>query len=146
MAKLDGLETVLDFLKGLQPKITAQTETHDSVKKYIEGAQLHFSVTMENSAMKFEELITQKREAILNLAAKHGACNVRIFGSVARGDAREDSDIDFLIDLGEKLSPWFPVRFIRDLENLLGCKVDVITEKGLKERIRERVIQEAVPL
>jgi len=96
--------------------------------------------------MEFEELITQKREEILNLAAQHGACNVRIFGSVARGDAREDSDIDFLIDLGEKLSPWFPVRFIRDLENLLGCKVDVITEKGLKERIRERVIQEAVPL
>ena len=96
--------------------------------------------------MKFEEIITQKREEILNLAAQHGACNVRIFGSVARGDAHEDSDIDFLIDLGEKLSPWFPVRFIRDLENLLGCKVDVITEKGLKERIRERVIKEAVPL
>ncbi|NES00439.1 MAG: nucleotidyltransferase family protein [Symploca sp. SIO1B1] len=96
--------------------------------------------------MEFEELITQKREEILNLAAQHGARNVRIFGSVARGEAHQDSDIDFLIDLGEKLSPWFPVRFIRDLENLLGCKVDVITEKGLKERIRERVIQEAVPL
>ncbi|NER47106.1 MAG: nucleotidyltransferase family protein [Symploca sp. SIO1A3] len=96
--------------------------------------------------MEFEELITQKREEILNLAAQHGARNVRIFGSVARGEAHQDSDIDFLIDLGEKLSPWFPVRLIRDLENLLGCKVDVITEKGLKERIRERVIQEAVPL
>ncbi|NEQ63951.1 MAG: nucleotidyltransferase family protein [Symploca sp. SIO2D2] len=96
--------------------------------------------------MEFEELITQKREEILNLAAQHGARNVRIFGSVARGEAHQDSDIDFLIDLGEKLSPWFPVRLIRDLENLLGCKVDVITEKGLKERIRERVIKEALPL
>jgi hypothetical protein len=73
-------------------------------------------------------------------------CNIRVFGSVARGDTNQDSDIDFLIDLGENLSPWFPVRLIRDLENLLGRKVDIVTEKGLKERIRERVLKEAVPL
>ena len=96
--------------------------------------------------MELEELITQKREEILNLATQHGACNIRIFGSVARGEADQDSDIDFLIDLGENLSPWFPVRFIRDLEKLLGRNVDVVTEKGLKERIRERVLKEAVPL
>jgi uncharacterized protein len=92
------------------------------------------------------ELIKEKREEILALAAKHGALNVRIFGSVARNEARPESDVDFLIDLGPKRTPWFPGGLIIDLENLLGCKVDVITEKGLKERIRDRVLQEAVPL
>ncbi len=96
--------------------------------------------------MEIKELVSQKRQEILDIAAKHGACNIRVFGSVVRGDTNQDSDIDFLIDLGENLSPWFPVRLIRDLENLLGRKVDIVTEKGLKERIRERVLKEAVPL
>lgn len=96
--------------------------------------------------MGIEELLKEKREEILQIAAKHGAINVRIFGSVARGEADADSDVDFLIDLGEDLSPWFPVRLIRDLESLLGRKVDVVTENGLKTRIRDRVLQEAVLL
>lgn len=96
--------------------------------------------------MKLNELIKEKREEILALAAKHGALNVRIFGSVARDEAGPESDVDFLIDLGPNRTPWFPGGFIVGLENLLGCKVDVITEKGLKERIRDRVLQEAMPL
>ncbi len=96
--------------------------------------------------MNIQELIQGKREEILQLASQHGACNVRIFGSVVRGEADQKSDIDFLVDLGQNLSPWFPVRLIRDLEQLLGRKVDVVTEKGLKERIKERVLQEAQPL
>ncbi len=96
--------------------------------------------------MKLDELIKEKREEILALAAKHGARNVRIFGSVARDEAGPESDVDFLIDLGPNRTPWFPGGLIIDLENLLGCKVDVITEKGLKKRIRSRVLQEAVPL
>jgi uncharacterized protein len=96
--------------------------------------------------MDLNELIKQKREEILELANKHGALNVRIFGSVARNEAEPESDIDFLIDLGPNRTPWFPGGLIIDLENLLGCKVDVITEKGLKKRIRDRVLQEAVPL
>jgi len=96
--------------------------------------------------VELNELIKQKREEILALAAKHGALNVRIFGSVARDEAGPESDVDFLIDLGPNRSPWFPGGLIVDLENLLGCKVDVITEKGLKKRIRDRVLQEAVPL
>jgi len=96
--------------------------------------------------VELHELIKQKREEILALAAKHGALNVRIFGSVARDEAGPESDVDFLIDLGPNRSPWFPGGLIIDLENLLGCKVDVITEKGLKKRIRDRVLQEAVPL
>jgi uncharacterized protein len=96
--------------------------------------------------MEIAELLKEKREEILRIAALHGAYNVRIFGSVARGEANQNSDVDFLIDLGENLSPWFPVRLKRDLETLLGRKVDIVTEKGLKERIRDRVLQEAVLL
>ncbi|WP_373479893.1 nucleotidyltransferase family protein [Geminocystis sp.] len=93
------------------------------------------------------ELLRQKREEILKIAAKHGAYNVRVFGSVARGEADEKSDIDFLIDYEiQKITPWFPVRLIRELENLLGEKVDVVTADGLKERIKERVLQEAINL
>jgi predicted nucleotidyltransferase len=101
---------------------------------------------MNKESLTIEELLREKREEILKIAAEHGACNVRVFGSVARGEAKPDSDIDFLIDLGENLSPWFPVRLIRDLEKLLNRKVDIVTEKGLKERIKERVLQEAVKL
>ena len=96
--------------------------------------------------MNIQEIIDNKREKILEIANQHGAYNVRIFGSVARGEADINSDIDFLVDLGEDLSPWFPVGLIRDLEQLLGRKVDVVTENGLKNRIKEKVLQEAIPL
>ncbi|OCQ93149.1 DNA polymerase subunit beta [Limnothrix sp. PR1529] len=92
-------------------------------------------------------LLQQKREDILAIAQKHGAKNVRIFGSVARGEAGKDSDIDFLIDYDlDKISPWFPAGLLLDLEALLGFKVDVVTEQGLKPRIRERVLKEALLL
>lgn len=96
--------------------------------------------------MRVEELLKAHREEILQIAAKHGAYNVRVFGSVARGEASENSDIDFLIDVGENHSRWFPGGLLADLEDLLGCKVDIVTEKGLHLLIRERVLQEAVPL
>ncbi|CAO5039385.1 MAG: nucleotidyltransferase family protein [Microcystis sp. M048S1] len=97
--------------------------------------------------MKIDELLKNKREKIIAIAAKHGANNVRIFGSVARGEADEKSDIDLLIDYcSERRSPWFPLPLIRELEALLGCKVDIVTEQGLKDRIRERVLKEAIPL
>jgi predicted nucleotidyltransferase len=98
-------------------------------------------------AMKIQELVQDKREQIIAIAAKHGANNVRIFGSVARGEADEKSDIDLLIDYcSDRRSPWFPLGLIRELEALLGCKVDIATEQGLKDRIRERVLKEARPL
>ncbi len=94
-----------------------------------------------------EELLRDKREEILAIAEKHGACNVRVFGSVARGEADEKSDIDLLIDYSlDKVTPWFPAGLMLELQDLLGRKVDVVTVKGLKERIRDRVLQEAVPL
>ena len=96
--------------------------------------------------MSLNEILRDKREEILAIAAKHGACNVRIFGSVARGEADEASDIDFLIDAGPIRTPFFPGGLVMDLEGLLGRPVDVVTEKGLRSRIRERVLKEAVPL
>jgi hypothetical protein len=92
------------------------------------------------------ELIRAKRENILRLAARHGATNVRVFGSVARGEAGPESDLDFLVDVGSVHSPWFPAGFMADLELLLGRRVDVITERALHWYIRDRVLREAVPL
>jgi len=96
--------------------------------------------------MKIEELLKAKREEILQIAAKHGAYNVRVFGSAARGEASENSDIDLLIDVKENHSRWFPGGLLADLEDLLGCKVDIVIENGLHQLIRERVLQEAVPI
>lgn len=97
--------------------------------------------------MKLKESLQEKREEILSLATKHGAFNIRIFGSVARGEDTENSDIDFLIDYDlTKTSPWFPGGLLMDLEELLGCKVDVVTEKSLHPSIKEKVLKEAIKL
>jgi predicted nucleotidyltransferase len=96
--------------------------------------------------MGIEELLKSKREEILQIAARHGAHNVRVFGSVARGDARPDSDVDFLVDAGPACSPWFPGGLIADLQELLGRPVHVLTEPAIHWYIRDRVLQEAVRL
>lgn len=91
-------------------------------------------------------LIQLNRDDILRIAASHGACNVRLFGSMARGEAGPQSDVDLLVDVGERHSPWFPGGLVADLEELLGCKVDVLTEPALHWFIRDRILAEAVPL
>lgn len=97
--------------------------------------------------MTLKELLQEKRDEIIAIATKHGAYNVRIFGSVARGEETPVSDIDFLIDYDlSKISPWFPGGLLADLENLLGCKVDIVTEKSLHHFIRDRVLKEAISL
>ena len=93
-----------------------------------------------------KQLVHEKRDEIQRIATKHGARNIRVFGSVARGEARNDSDIDFLVDTGPVTSSWFPAGLVLDLEGVLGCKVEVVTEKGLSPFLKERVLQEAVPL
>jgi predicted nucleotidyltransferase len=97
--------------------------------------------------MKLSQLLQEKRQDILAIAAKHGAFNIRVFGSVARGEETEKSDIDFLVDYDLKqVSPWFPGGLLMDLQDLLGCKVDIVTEKGLSHLIKEKVLTEAKSL
>jgi hypothetical protein len=92
------------------------------------------------------ELLQGRREEIQRIAAKHGAVNVRVFGSFARGDAGPQSDLDLLISVGPKTTPWFPGGLVADLEQLLDRRVDILTENGLSPLIRDRVLSEAVPL
>ena len=92
------------------------------------------------------EAVQAKREQILRLAHQHGVTAVRVFGSMARGDSGPRSDIDLLIDVGPEPSAWFPGGFVADLEELLGRRVQVVTERGLDDLLRERVLAEAVPL
>jgi len=96
--------------------------------------------------MGIHELISQQRGQILALAGKYGASHIRIFGSVARGSADENSDIDFLVDLEPGRSLFDLGGLLYELQQLLGRPVDVMTVAGLKPRIRERILKEAIPL
>ncbi|WP_414564983.1 MULTISPECIES: nucleotidyltransferase family protein [unclassified Anabaena] len=101
----------------------------------------------EERQIGLKKLLQAKRAEILDIAAKHGAYNLRIFGSVARGEETAASDIDFLVDYDlDKISPWFPGGLIVDLENLLNRKVDVVTPKSLHDLIRDQVFHEAIYL
>ena len=103
-------------------------------------------MTMKDNVMELETLLKTRRDEILETAHKHGAFDVRVFGSVARGDARPDSDIDFLVRLESGRSLLDLARLLRELQVLLGCKVDIVTEAGLRQRIRLQVLREARPL
>lgn len=92
------------------------------------------------------ETIRARRGEILAIAARHGARNVRIFGSVARGDACPGSDVDILVELEPGRTLLDHAALLLELEALLGCKVDVVTTPGLRPRIRDRVLREAVAL
>lgn len=96
--------------------------------------------------MTVGEVVRTKRDEILEIAARHGASNVRVFGSVARGEAGPESDVDLLVDVGPERSPFFPGGLLADLEELLGRSVSVLTEDGLHWYVRERILKEAVPL
>ena len=92
------------------------------------------------------ELVRAKREQILRLARTHGVTGVRVFGSMARGDAGPESDVDLLVEVGPDPSPWFPGGLVAESEELLGRRVQVVTERGLDDLLRDRVLEEAVPL
>jgi len=92
-----------------------------------------------------DTLRREKREEILRLAEAHGARNVRVFGSVARAENREDSDVDMLVEFDRGQSLFDLVRLKEDLEELLGVRVDVVTPNGLRY-LRERVLAEALPI
>ena len=96
--------------------------------------------------MDAKTLLKNRRKEILEIAARNGAVNVRVFGSVARGEERPDSDIDFLVNLESGRSLLDLARLLRELNTLLGYRVDVITEAGLRPRIKPQVLREARPL
>jgi predicted nucleotidyltransferase len=96
--------------------------------------------------MSKQELVRAKRDQILNIARKHGAVSVKLFGSAARGDEVNSSDLDFVVELEPGRSLLDLGGLQADLERLLGCAVDVVTVKGLRERIRARILEDAVPV
>jgi predicted nucleotidyltransferase len=96
--------------------------------------------------MDLRDVLTKKRDEIIKVATVHGARNIRVFGSVARGEADEKSDIDFLVEMEPGRSLLDLGGLLMDLQDVLGREVDVVTERGLNPRIRESVLNEAVAL
>jgi hypothetical protein len=96
--------------------------------------------------MGIDELLRHRKREILRIAALHGASNVRVFGSVARGEAGPESDVDLLVDLERGRSLLDHAALKVELEELLNLPVDVATERGLKPTVRAHILQEAVPL
>lgn len=92
------------------------------------------------------DLVKSRRDEILSVARRHGVTRVRVFGSMARGDAGPSSDLDLLVDVGPSTSPWFPGGLAAELESMLGLPVQIVTERGLDQLVREHVLKEAVPL
>ncbi len=103
-------------------------------------------MTQDAQFISLEAKLQAKRDAILQLATQYGARNVRIFGSVARHEADTQSDIDFLVDMEQGRSLLDLGGLLMELQTLLGCRVDIVTEKGLRRRIRQRVLDEAISL
>lgn len=96
--------------------------------------------------MTAADALKRHRADVLRLAAQYGATDVRVFGSVARGEADESSDIDFLVRMSPGRSVFDIGGLLMDLQDLLGRRVDVVTERGLRPRVRERVMREAIPV
>jgi uncharacterized protein len=96
--------------------------------------------------MDINQVLGGRRAEVLRIATGHGARNVRVFGSLARGDARPDSDLDILISLEPGRSLLDIVAIKQDLEDLLGRNVDVVTEAAISPYIRDQVLKDAVGL
>jgi predicted nucleotidyltransferase len=96
--------------------------------------------------MRHDELLERNRDAILQIAHRHGANNVRVFGSFASGNPGPHSDVNLLVDVGPKRSRFFPGGLVADLEDLLGRTIDIATVNGLHPEIRDAVLSEARPL
>jgi predicted nucleotidyltransferase len=96
--------------------------------------------------MSIRQLLRSKRTKILQIAARHGARRVRVFGSVVRGTARRGSDVDFLVEMEEGRSLLDHAALILDLERLLKRPVDVASERGLRRPLRKEVLRDAIAL
>ena len=93
-----------------------------------------------------EQIIREKRDAMLEIARRYGAHDIRVFGSVARGDAAENSDLDLIVRFEPGRSLFDHGGLIMDLQDLLGVRVDVVSEGGMRERFRNHVMKEVIPL
>lgn len=140
----DATWTIVSIdLPGLKTKVDALLEA--SIRQDVKNKNAYTSVHGE-AARAFRELLQAKREDILRTATAHGVSNVRVFGSVVRGEADAESDIDLLVDVEPGRTLFDLSELLADLQNLLGHDIDIVTEKGLNRRMRERVLKEAVPL
>jgi predicted nucleotidyltransferase len=101
-----------------------------------------FEINMAN----LTEILQTNKDKIFEAAAKYGANNVRVFGSAARGDFDEYSDLDFLVDMEKGRSLLDMGGLLMELQELLGCNVDIVTPQGLRPRIRDAVLKEAKAL
>ncbi len=102
--------------------------------------------TDKDQTSRIAEMLRVHRDDILAAAYRHGARSIRIFGSAARGEVTETSDVDFLVDMGEEATLFDRAALMLELQRLLGCDVDVVTEKALKPRVRQTILREAMPL
>jgi predicted nucleotidyltransferase len=96
--------------------------------------------------MSTRQRIRERRDEILRVAARHGAGNVRLFGSVARGEDTLESDVDLLVDVTGETTRWFPGSLVADLEQLLGRRVQLVIRRSLSPLIQDSVLREAVSL
>jgi predicted nucleotidyltransferase len=117
-----------------------------SIQRDRSAGELEAAASDNIRAMTLEELRTTSRDEIMRLAADCGAANVRIFGSVARGENDSRSDVDLLVDLEPGRSLLDLARLQRKLEQLLTVRVDVVSARGLRDGVRETVLRDALPL
>jgi uncharacterized protein len=117
-----------------------------AAEQFPSAAPSFVSNNVERAIMTLEELRTTSREEILRLATGCGAANVRVFSSVARGENDSRSDVDHLVDLEPGRSLLDLARLQRKLEQLLTVRVDVVSARGLRDRVREAVLRDALPL
>ncbi len=96
--------------------------------------------------MELPDPLHEKRDEIKKVAARHGVTGIRVFGSFARGEADAESDVDLLIEVRGPTTPWFPGGLVADMEELLGRRVDVVEQDALRHTLRQKVLEEAVPL
>ena len=96
--------------------------------------------------MTAKDVLRARREEILRICAKHGTRNVRVFGSVARNEDDEHSDIDLVVEFGPGASLLDHAALWLELQELLGPNVDVVSDRGIKPRIRDSILREALPL
>jgi predicted nucleotidyltransferase len=96
--------------------------------------------------MNRDDILQRKRDEILDIAARHGARNIRVFGSILKGEIKGKSDVDFLVEMEKGRSLLDIIAIKQDLEDLLGCSVDVVTDSALSPYIRDEVLGQAVNL